>query len=98
MGQLQEKLKGFYNNRWLVFVAAMWLQSTAGIGYLFGSISPVIKSSLNYNQKQIATLGVAKALVTLLGSLLGVCLRFCPYGLLYSLVLSRILLGMVGFG
>ncbi|EFH58416.1 hypothetical protein ARALYDRAFT_896048 [Arabidopsis lyrata subsp. lyrata] len=58
----RERVKSFINNRWLVFVAAMWIQSCAGIGYLFGSISPVIKSSLNYNQKQLSRLGVAKDL------------------------------------
>lgn len=30
--------------------------------WVFGSISPVIKSALNYNQRQVVSLGVAKDL------------------------------------
>ncbi|OAY76597.1 hypothetical protein ACMD2_22019 [Ananas comosus] len=55
-------MRGLLGSRWLVFVAAMWMQSWAGVGYLFGSLSPAIKSSLGYNQRQIASLGVAKDL------------------------------------
>jgi hypothetical protein len=58
-------------NRWLVFVAAMWLQSMAGIGYLFGAISPVMKAALGYNQRQVAALGVAKDLGDCVGFLAG---------------------------
>ncbi|XP_043726376.1 protein NUCLEAR FUSION DEFECTIVE 4-like isoform X3 [Telopea speciosissima] len=68
---LQNRFRVFINNRWLVFVAAMWIQSCTGIGYLFGSLSPVIKNSLNYNQRQIATLGVAKDLGGSVGFLAG---------------------------
>lgn len=46
MGELRGRLGTLLHNRWLVFVAAMWVQAVAGIGYLFGSLSPVIKSSL----------------------------------------------------
>jgi hypothetical protein len=58
-------------NRWLVFVAAMWLQSMAGIRYLFGAISPVMKAALGYNQCQVAALGVAKDLGDCVGFLAG---------------------------
>ncbi|RZC49485.1 hypothetical protein C5167_017905 [Papaver somniferum] len=77
MNRFQGKLEVFYNNRWLVFVAAMWVQSVARTGYLFGSISPVIKSSLNYNQKQIARLGVA---MVGFGLLLHTGFRLCLCG------------------
>ncbi|CAA3003849.1 NUCLEAR FUSION DEFECTIVE 4-like [Olea europaea subsp. europaea] len=59
MARLMENISSFFNNRWLVFVFAVWIQSCAGIGYLFGSLSPTIKRSLNYNQRQVARLGVA---------------------------------------
>jgi hypothetical protein len=71
MGTLGDRLRAFSTNRWLVFVAAMWLQSMAGIGYLFGSISPVIKAALGYNQRQVAALGVAKDLGDCVGFLAG---------------------------
>lgn len=98
MGCLNERLSPFLNNRWLVFVAAMWIQSCSGIGYLFGSISPTIKSSLNYNQRQVARLGVAKDLGDSVGFLAGSLSEICRSGLLFSLVQFRILLDMVGFG
>ncbi|KAK4426048.1 hypothetical protein Salat_1373300 [Sesamum alatum] len=78
MGCLNDNFLSFLNNRWLVFVAAMWIQSCAGIGYLFGSISPAIKSSLNYNQRQVARLGVAKDLGDSVGFLAGTLSEILP--------------------
>lgn len=54
----RDRSKAFVKNIWLVFVASMGVQACAGIGYLFGSISPVIKSAMGYNQRQIAILVV----------------------------------------
>lgn len=100
-----ERFKDFSNNRWLVFVCAMWIQSCAGIGYLFGSISPVIKSAMGYNQKQLAILGVAKdlgdAVGFVAGSLcevlpawgllfIGVVQNFLGYGLLWLIVTQKL--------
>ncbi|KAL6994484.1 hypothetical protein U1Q18_012588 [Sarracenia purpurea var. burkii] len=79
MGRTGETLRAFLNNRWLVFVAAMWIQSCAGVGYLFGSMSPAIKSSLSYNQRQIARLGVAKDLGDSVGFLAGSLCEFFPF-------------------
>ncbi|XP_050233995.1 protein NUCLEAR FUSION DEFECTIVE 4-like [Mercurialis annua] len=95
MGGLKERFCGFVNNRWLVFVAAMWIQSCAGIGYLFGSISPVIKSSLNYNQRQLASLGVAKDLGDSVGFLAGSLSEFLP---LWGALLVGALQNLVGYG
>lgn len=95
MGVLQEKLSSFYKSRWLVFVAAMWLQSWAGIGYLFGSISPVIKSSLGYNQKQLAMLGVAKDLGDAVGFMTGLLCEILP---IWGALLVGAALNLVGYG
>lgn len=95
MGRLQERLNSFVNNRWLVFVAAMWIQSWAGIGYLFGSISPVIKSSLNYNQKQLARLGVAKDLGDSVGFLAGGLCEILP---LWGALLVGATMNLIGYG
>ncbi|XP_058187274.1 protein NUCLEAR FUSION DEFECTIVE 4-like [Rhododendron vialii] len=95
MGSLREKLVSFSNSRWLVFVAAMWIQSCAGIGYLFGSISPVIKSSLHYNQKQIARLGVAKDLGDSVGFLAGSLCEVLP---LWAALFVGALQNFVGYG
>ncbi|XP_010927760.2 protein NUCLEAR FUSION DEFECTIVE 4 [Elaeis guineensis] len=95
MGTLQGKLRSFLNNRWLVFVAAMWMQSCAGIGYLFGSISPVIKSSLGYNQRQLASLGVAKDLGDSVGFLAGTLCEVLP---LWAALLIGALQNLIGYG
>ena len=91
----RESLVSFVNNRWLVFVAAMWLQSCAGIGYLFGSISPVIKSSLSYNQRQVARLGVAKDLGDSVGFLAGSLCEVLP---LWAALLVGAIQNLVGYG
>ncbi|CAI9111591.1 OLC1v1011849C1 [Oldenlandia corymbosa var. corymbosa] len=92
---LGERLSSLLNNRWLVFVAAMWIQSCAGIGYLFGSISPTIKTSLNYNQKQIARLGVAKDLGDSVGFLAGSLCEILP---LWAALLVGAFQNLVGYG
>ncbi|GKE43250.1 protein nuclear fusion defective 4, partial [Tanacetum coccineum] len=67
----------------LIFLYLLMLR-TAGFDvvcrncYLFGSISPVIKSSLNYNQKQVARLGVAKDLGDSVGFLAGSMSEILP--------------------
>ncbi|MED6194399.1 hypothetical protein PIB30_028152 [Stylosanthes scabra] len=95
VGQFKEKLVSLYRNRWLVFVGAMWLQSWAGIGYLFGSISPVIKESLSYNQKQIAMVGVAKDLGDSVGFVTGILCEILP---IWAALLVGALLNLVGYG
>lgn len=105
MPQFHGKFKAFLNNRWLVFVCAMWIQSCAGIGYLFGSISPVIKSTMGYNQRQIAILGVAKDWGDAIGLvagylcevlptwgilLIGAVQNFLGYGLLWLIVTQKL--------
>ncbi|KAK9108503.1 hypothetical protein Syun_024514 [Stephania yunnanensis] len=95
MIRLRERLVGFFNNRWLVFVAAMWIQSTAGIGYLFGSISPVIKSSLNYNQRQLASLGVAKDLGDSVGFIAGTMIEIFP---VWGTLLVGAVQNLIGYG
>ncbi|KAL6960411.1 hypothetical protein U1Q18_038177 [Sarracenia purpurea var. burkii] len=95
MVRVGERVVAFFNNRWLVLVAAMWIQSCAGIGYLFGSISPVIKSSLNYNQRQIAKLGVAKDLGDSVGFLAGSLCELLP---MWAALLVGAFQNFVGYG
>jgi hypothetical protein len=83
MEQLAERVRTFSRNRWLVFVAAMWLQSMSGVGYLFGTISPVVKAAMGYNQRQVAMLGIAKNLGDCVGFLAGALSTALPaWGLL----------------
>ncbi|CAL5361819.1 unnamed protein product [Camellia sinensis] len=93
--QLQERIRAFFNNRWLVFVASMWVQSCAGIGYLFGSISPVIKSTMGYNQRQVAILGVAKDLGDSIGFIAGTLIEVLPVWAVFSIGVVQ---NFVGYG
>ncbi|XP_072950652.1 protein NUCLEAR FUSION DEFECTIVE 4-like [Typha angustifolia] len=95
MGKSEGRLGQFLNNRWLVFVAAMWVQSVAGVGYLFGSLSPVIKISLGYNQRQIARLGVAKDLGDSVGFLAGSLSEILP---LWATLFIGALKNFIGYG
>ncbi|KAF0900050.1 hypothetical protein E2562_026281 [Oryza meyeriana var. granulata] len=95
MVEVGGRVRGFLRNRWLVFVAAMWMQSFAGVGYLFGSLSPVIKSSLGYNQRQVAGLGVAKDLGDSVGFLAGTLCAVLP---LWAAVLVGAAQNLVGYG
>ncbi|OMO84123.1 Nodulin-like protein [Corchorus capsularis] len=95
MEHFSEKLKAFANNRWLVFVCAMWIQSCAGIGYLFGSISPVIKSTMGYNQRQIAVLGVAKDVGDAIGFVAGTLCEILP---MWVVLLIGAIQNFVGYG
>jgi hypothetical protein len=62
MVEVGSQVRGFLRNLWLVFVAATWMRSCVGLGYLFDSLSPVIKSSLGYTKRQVVGLDVAKDL------------------------------------
>jgi hypothetical protein len=95
MVSLQEKLKKFVGHRWVVFVCAMWDMSFAGTAYMFGSISPVIKSSMGYNQKQVAFLSVAKDLGDNVGLLAGFISKAWP---VWAVILVGVLQNVVGYG
>ncbi|KAK7302255.1 hypothetical protein RJT34_13140 [Clitoria ternatea] len=95
MVSVYEKLKGFVGHRWVVFVCAMWDMSFAGTAYMFGSISPVIKSSMGFNQKQMAFLSVAKDLGDNVGLLAGKISEVCPT---WGVFLVGVLQNVVGYG
>ena len=62
---------------------------------MFGSISPVIKSSLSYNQRQVASLGVAKDLGDSVGFLPGILSDFLP---LWGVLLIGAIQNLIGYG
>jgi hypothetical protein len=95
MGTVAERLKAFSTNRWLVFVAAMWLQSMAGIGYLFGAISPLVKAALGYNQRQVAALGVTKGLGDCVGFFAGTLSAMLPA---WAMLLIGAVQNFIGYG
>ncbi|RDX96938.1 Protein NUCLEAR FUSION DEFECTIVE 4, partial [Mucuna pruriens] len=95
MVSVHEKLKGFVGHRWVVFVCAMWDMSFAGTSYMFGSISPVIKTSMGYNQKQVAFLSVAKDLGDNVGLLAGKISQVSP---IWALILVGVFQNVLGYG
>ncbi|VFQ97866.1 unnamed protein product [Cuscuta campestris] len=91
----RERWSAILRDRWLVFVASMWVQSCSGIGYLFGSISPVIKAAMGYNQRQVALLGVAKDLGDAIGFLPGVLCEILP---IWLVLFVGVLQNLLGYG
>uniref|UniRef100_A0A0A9GQ97 Nodulin-like domain-containing protein n=1 Tax=Arundo donax TaxID=35708 RepID=A0A0A9GQ97_ARUDO len=67
----------------------------AGIGYLFGAISPVLKAALGYNQRQAAVLGVAKNLGDAVGFLTGALSAVLPA---WGMLLIGAAHSFVGYG
>jgi hypothetical protein len=95
MGKLAARLRAFSRNRWLVLVAAMWVQSMAGIGYLFGAISPVLKARLGYNQRQLAALAVAKNVGGYVGVVAGTLSAALPA---WAMLLMGAAQNLLGYG
>eukprot|EP00250_Pteridium_aquilinum_P012935 c21036_g1_i1 orf=139-2034(+) len=82
-------------SRWLVLVASFWIQTCAGIGYAFGSYSPLIKSSLGYNQQRISILGNAKDIGDAIGLISGSLNEILPVWCIY---LIGALQNLIGYG
>ncbi|CAM6082669.1 unnamed protein product [Calypogeia fissa] len=82
-------------NKWLVLGAAIWIQACDGVGYAFGSYSPVIKSALGYSQKQISALGVAKDIGDSVGLLAGTLCDLLP---IWGLFVVGALMNLLGYG
>eukprot|EP00897_Mesotaenium_endlicherianum_P009638 jgi/Mesen1/8702/ME000052S08128 len=47
-------------NRWLGLAAATWMESCAGIGYMYSLYSQSLKTTLGYSQTMVDGLGMAK--------------------------------------
>lgn len=82
-------------NKWLVLAVAIWIQACDGVGYAFGSYSPVIKSVMGYSQKQISVLGVAKDIGDSVGLLAGTLCDLLP---IWALFLVGGCLNLFGYG
>ncbi|KAH7439094.1 hypothetical protein KP509_04G044900 [Ceratopteris richardii] len=87
--------KAVWHNRWLVLVASLWLQACAGVGYAFGSFSPLVKQELGYSQQQITILGIAKDLGASIGLMAGSLSGIIP---VWCLVAVGALHNLIGYG
>ncbi|MCO5569451.1 hypothetical protein L7F22_023163 [Adiantum nelumboides] len=88
-------LARLWASRWLVLVASFWIQACSGIGYAFGSYSPLIKSSLGYNQQRINILGNAKDLGDAIGLVSGSLCEILP---VWSIYFIGALQNLIGYG
>ncbi|KAL2622999.1 hypothetical protein R1flu_003204 [Riccia fluitans] len=92
MGDFWQRL---YQNKWLVLAFSIWLQSCSGVGYAFGSYSPIIKSVLGYDQRGISRLGVAKDIGDSVGLVAGYLCDLMP---IWALILVGALVNLLGYG
>ncbi|KAG6553251.1 hypothetical protein Mapa_004985 [Marchantia paleacea] len=95
MGGWASYAQGLSSNRWLVLAASILTQACSGVGYAFGSYSPIVKSTLGYNQNQISRLGVAKDIGDNVGILAG---TLCDYLPTWGLFVCGAALNLVGYG
>ncbi|OAE28180.1 hypothetical protein AXG93_2515s1180 [Marchantia polymorpha subsp. ruderalis] len=95
MGGLGSHVRALASNRWLVLAASILTQACSGVGYAFGSYSPIVKSTLGYNQNQISRLGVAKDIGDNVGILAG---TLCDYLPTWGLFVCGAALNLVGYG
>ncbi|EFJ06898.1 hypothetical protein SELMODRAFT_134679 [Selaginella moellendorffii] len=93
--KLSRQHRSVWNSRWLVLVASIWIQACAGVGYVYGSYSPLIKSRLHFNQKQMNILGVAKDMGDSVGIFAGSLSDVIPP---WGLVFLGSLQNFVGYG
>eukprot|EP00243_Klebsormidium_subtile_P011987 TRINITY_DN706_c0_g1_i2.p1 TRINITY_DN706_c0_g1~~TRINITY_DN706_c0_g1_i2.p1 ORF type:complete len:601 (+),score=104.52 TRINITY_DN706_c0_g1_i2:271-2073(+) len=61
-----------WDSRWVVLIAALWLQCNSGLHYSFSMYSNDLKTILNYSQQQTDGLGSAKDLGASLGIISGI--------------------------
>ncbi|XP_016562940.1 protein NUCLEAR FUSION DEFECTIVE 4 isoform X2 [Capsicum annuum] len=91
---------------WVGLAAAVWVQIAAGNAYTFPLYSPALKSVLGFSQQQLTIIGVANDIGENVGILpgiacnkfppwvillLGVCLSFFGYGVLWLAISQTVL-------
>ncbi|CAM6104691.1 unnamed protein product [Calypogeia fissa] len=70
-------------SRWLVIVAAIWIQCSGGVNYSFGIYSQTVKDTFNYDQTHLDTLATWKDLGANIGVVSGLVFEwFSPRGVL----------------
>ena len=80
---------------WIALIIAIWFESWDGIGYVFRSISPIIKRSLGYNQRKINTLGMAKDIRHSIGLIGGSFSKIWPR---WGIILLGAFQNFIGYG
>ncbi|MCO5585707.1 hypothetical protein L7F22_039643 [Adiantum nelumboides] len=83
-------------SRWTVLVAACWVEATSGLTYVFSTYSGDLKTELDYDQRHINKLAVAKDLGDHIGLAAGFLCRLLPTWVIL-LIGSFLILGGYGF-
>ncbi|XP_076897248.1 protein NUCLEAR FUSION DEFECTIVE 4-like [Bidens hawaiensis] len=81
--------------KWMVLVAAIWIQAFAGTNFDFPSYSTEMKSSLNINQVQLLYLAMASDIGKLFGWCSGILMLWFPT---WVVLFMAAFVGLVGYG
>ncbi|CAM6095993.1 unnamed protein product [Calypogeia fissa] len=83
MGDIYRFAVKLAKSRWLVIVAAIWIQCSGGVNYSFGIYSQTVKDTFNYDQTHLDTLATWKDLGANIGVVSGLVFDwFSPRGVL----------------
>ncbi|CAK9860633.1 unnamed protein product [Sphagnum jensenii] len=83
------------SKKWVGLVTAIWVQAISGNNYTFANYSAVLKTVMQYNQKQLNSLGVAKDVGKSFGLLAGFLADYLPT---WAILLIGAIEGFLGYG
>ncbi|CAM6035982.1 unnamed protein product [Sphagnum compactum] len=81
--------------KWVGLVTAIWVQAISGNNYTFANYSAALKTVMQYNQKQLNSLGVAKDVGKSFGLLAGFLADYLPT---WAILLIGAIEGFLGYG
>ncbi|KAL0374099.1 UNVERIFIED_CONTAM: protein NUCLEAR FUSION defective [Sesamum radiatum] len=81
--------------KWVVLVAATWIQAFAATSMDFPAYSTALKSALGISQPQLNYISVASDMGKALGWCSGVCLLYFPAS---AVLVVAAVMGLVGYG
>ncbi len=83
------------SKKWVGLVTAIWVQAISGNNYTFANYSAALKTVMQYNQKQLNSLGVAKDVGKSFGLLAGFLADYLPT---WAILLVGAIEGFLGYG
>lgn len=83
------------SRKWMILVAATWIQAFTGTNFDFSSYSSDLKSVLGISQVQLNYLSVASDMGKALGWCSGVSLMYFP---LWAVMFMAAFMGLFGYG
>ncbi|KAH9547849.1 hypothetical protein CY35_11G057800 [Sphagnum magellanicum] len=83
------------SKKWVGLVTAIWVQAISGNNYTFANYSAALKTVMQYNQKQLNSLGVAKDVGKSFGLLAGFLADYLPT---WAILLIGAIEGFLGYG